>query len=102
MQMPTYGESIRIGWTVLWRAVGGFLALLFAANLGLLFLIPELARSEPSFMTSLLPLGLATLVSVLLVMPLVVRAIVTKDFRGFHLQFVRHPAISRGIAAGRA
>ena len=99
--MPTYPESIRIGWTLLWRAVGGFLALLFAANLGILFLIPELARSEPSFMTSLLPLGVATLVSVLLVMPLVVRTIVTKDFRDFHLQFVRHSAVPSGIAAGR-
>jgi len=101
MQVPTYGESIRIGWTLLWRAVGGFLALLFAANLGILFLIPELARSEPSFMTSLLPLGLATLVSALLLMPVVVRTIVTKDFRGFHLQFVRHPPVSNGIAAER-
>lgn len=100
MQVPTYGESIRIGWTLLWRAVGGFLALLFAANLGILFLIPELARSEPSFMTSLLPLGLATLVSTLLLMPVVVRTIVTKDFRGCHLQFVRHPPVSNGIAAG--
>ena len=102
MEVPTYGESIRIGWTLLWRAVGGFLALLFAANLGILFLIPELARSEPSFMTSLLPLCLATIVSVLLLMPLVVRTIVRKDFRGFHLQFVRHPPVSHGIAAGRA
>ena len=101
MQVPTYQESIRIGWTLLWRAVGGFLALLFAANLGILFLIPELARSEPSFMTSLVPLGAATLVSVLLVMPLVVRKIVTKHFRGFHLQFVRDSAAQNGIATGR-
>jgi hypothetical protein len=101
MEMPTYRESIRIGWTLLWRAVGGFLALLFAANLGILFLVPELARTGPSFVTSLLPLGVATLVSVLLVMPLVARTIVTKAFRGFHLQFVRHSAAPSGMTAGR-
>ena len=102
MQLPTYEESIRIGWTLLWRAVGGFLALLFAANLAILFLIPEVGRSGPSFMTFFLPLGVATVVSVFLLMPLVVRTIVTKGFRGFHLQFVRDSMTSSGIATGRA
>jgi hypothetical protein len=41
-------------------------------------------------------------VSVFLLMPLVVRTIVTKGFRGFHLQFVRDSMASSGIATGRA
>jgi uncharacterized membrane protein len=98
MHVPTYRESIRIGWTLLWRVVGGFLALLFATNLGILYVIPEVARSGPSFLTAFIPLGLATAVSLFLLMPLVVRTILTKSFRGFRLQFVRESAAPIGIA----
>lgn len=89
MEAPTYQESIRIGWTLLWRCVGGFLILLFAVNVFILFLMPELSRTEPSVWMSLLPLGVATMISLFVVMPFIVRAVLTKSFHGFHIQFIR-------------
>jgi hypothetical protein len=89
MEEPTYQESIRIGWTLLWRCVGGFLALLFAVNLFLLFLMPELPRTEPSIWMSLLPVGVAVIISLFVIMPFIVRAVLTKSFHGFHIQFMR-------------
>jgi hypothetical protein len=86
---PTYQESVRIGWTLLWRCVGGFLALLFAANLFLLFLMPELTRTEPSVWMSVLPVGVAAIISLFVIMPFIVRAVLTKSFHGFHIQFIR-------------
>ena len=89
MNEPTYQESIRIGWTLLWRCVGGFLALLFAVNLLLLFLMPELTRTEPSVWMSLLPVSVAAIISLFVIMPFIVRAVLTKPFHGFHIQFMR-------------
>jgi hypothetical protein len=89
MDAPTYQESIRIGWTLLWRCVGGFLALLFAVNLFLLFLMPELTRTEPSVWIALLPVSVAAIISLFVVMPFIVRAMLTKSFHGFHIQFRR-------------
>ena len=89
MDAPTYQESIRIGWTLLWRCVGGFLALLFAVNLFLLFLMAELTRTEPSVWIALLPVSVAAIISLFVVMPFIVRAMLTKSFHGFHIQFRR-------------
>jgi hypothetical protein len=89
MDEPTYQESIRIGWTLLWRCVGGFLTLLFAVNLFLLFIMPELTRTEPSVWMSLLPVSVAAIISLFGIMPFIVRAVLTKSFHGFHIQFMR-------------
>ena len=89
MEAPTYQESIRIGWTLLWRCVGGFLALLFAVNLCILFLMPELSRTEPSIWMALLPLGIAAIISLFVFMPFIVRAVFAKSFHGFHIRFIR-------------
>src|SRR5437763_12168315 len=89
MEEPTYQESIRIGWTLLWRCVGGFLALLFAVNLLLLSLMPELTRTEPSVWMSLLPVSVAAIISLFVIMPFIVRAMLTKSFHGFHIRFMR-------------
>lgn len=89
MEAPTYQESIRIGWTLLWRCVGGFLALLFAVNLFLLFIMPELTRTEPSVWTSLLLIGVAAIISLFVIMPFIVRTVLTKSFHGFHIRFTR-------------
>jgi hypothetical protein len=88
-EAPTYQESVRIGWTVLWRCLGGFLALLFAVNLLVLYLMPELTRAEPSLWVSLLPVGVAAVVSLFLIMPVIVRALLSKSFHGFRLRFIR-------------
>lgn len=89
MEEPTYQESIRIGWTLLWRCVGGFLALLFAVNLFLLFIMPELTRTEPSVLMSVLPVGVAGIISLFVIMPFIVRAVLTKSFHGFRIRFMR-------------
>jgi hypothetical protein len=89
MDEPTYQESIRIGWTLLWRCVGCFLALLFAVNLFLLFIMPELTRTEPSVWMALFPVSVAAIISLFVVMPFIVRAVLTKSFHGFHIRFMR-------------
>ena len=89
MEAPTYQESVRIGWTLLWRCLGGFLALLFAANLLVLYVMPELTRAEPSLWISLLPVGVAAIISLFVIMPVIVRAMLSKSFHGFHLRFIR-------------
>ena len=94
MEAPTYQESVRIGWTLLWRCLGGFLALLFAANLLVLYVMPELTRAEPSLWISLLPVGVAAIISLFVIMPVIVRAMLSKSFHGFHLRFIRDNASS--------
>ena len=89
MNEPTYQESILIGWTLLWRCVGGFLALLFAVNLFLLFIMPELTRTEPSVWMALLPVSVAGIISLFVVMPFIVRTVLTKSFHGFHIRLIR-------------
>jgi hypothetical protein len=92
---PTYDESLRLGWALFWRGVGSFVVLLFVANIGLLFLMPELTRTSPSLWVALAPLAFATFISAFLIMPfLVVRRLVNASFRGFHLRFVRDQAAS--------
>ena len=94
-QEPTYVESVRLGWALLWRGVGSFIVLLFGANVLVLFLIPELTRTGPSFWVALLPLGTVTILCTFLVMPFVVRRLVRIPFRGFHVQFVRDGPMDR-------
>jgi hypothetical protein len=87
--MPRYWESVAIGWRIFWRAVGGFLLTLTAANLVLLNLLPELTRSDPSLWALVVPLFAATTLTCLAVMPLVARALLKKRFGGFRLALVR-------------
>ena len=101
MDKPTYQESVRIGWTLLWRCLGGFLALLFAVNLLMLYAIPELSRTEPSLWTALLPVGVAAIISLFVIMPTIVRAMLSKPFHGFHLRFIRELDSSQGLQAAR-
>lgn len=89
IEVPTYTESLRIGWAIFWRTAGSFIALLFSINLGLLFLFPELSRMGPSLWIALVPLMVVSGLCIFLVMPHIVRALVDRDFRGFHILFVR-------------
>lgn len=86
---PTYIESLKIGWAIFWRTAGSLVALLFMINLGLLFLFPELSRTSPSVWIALVPLMVVSGLCIFLVMPHVARVLVDRDFRGFHLLFVR-------------
>jgi hypothetical protein len=96
MMRPYYREALAIGWRILWQGVGSFMAALFVANLLLLVLLPELTRASPSFWAWALPLLIVSLVAFFIFMPLVVRALLTKRFRGFRLLIVREPLQSDG------
>jgi hypothetical protein len=89
VNVPTYEESVRLGWALFWRGVGSFVLLLFGINILLLFLMPELTRTSPSFWVTFLPLLLVTLLCTFLIMPFVVRKLMQRPFRGFHVEFVR-------------
>lgn len=86
---PTYEELLRMGWALFWRGVGSFVILLFGFNVLILFLMPELTRTEPSFWVAVLPLVMVTVLCTFLIMPFVARKLVRTPFRGFHVQFVR-------------
>ena len=89
IEAPTYIESLKIGWAIFWRTAGSLVALLFILNLGLLFLFPELSRTGPSLWIALAPLMVVSGLCIFLVMPHVARVLVDRDFRGFHLLFIR-------------
>ncbi|MCC2641513.1 MAG: hypothetical protein K0S45_1926 [Nitrospira sp.] len=86
---PTYEESLKLGWALFWRGVGSFALLIFGVNALILFLLPEMTRTSPSLWVALVPLALATLLCTFLVMPFVVRRLMLRPFRGFHVEFVR-------------
>ena len=87
--MPSYWESVAIGWRIFWRVIGGFLLALTATNLLLLNLLPELTRSDPSVWALVVPLLAATVLTCLAVMPLVARALLKKRFAAFRLALIR-------------
>ncbi|ULA58875.1 MAG: hypothetical protein LZF60_80269 [Nitrospira sp.] len=91
---PRYDELLRLGWPFLWGGVGTFVLLMFAGNVVLLFLFPELTRTPPTLWVAVLPIAFTTLISAFLIMPLIVRRIVTTPFRGFHLSFIRDRLLS--------
>lgn len=91
MLVPRYWETVVIGWRILWQGVGSFLLALFFANLAVLGFLPELTRTGPSFWALAFPLLVVTTLSLFVLMPLVVWALVTKPFRTFRLQLVREP-----------
>ncbi|MDR4480714.1 MAG: hypothetical protein R3B37_13355 [Nitrospira sp.] len=89
---PTYQESLRVGWALLWRGTGSFIGLLIAMNLLLMSLIPEVTRTGGPLWVALLPLSIATVFSAFLVMPFVVRGLARRSFQGLHIRFIRDHA----------
>lgn len=92
MGVPGYRVLVLIGWRILWQAIGSFLVLLFLANLALLSWLPELTRTGPSLWALLIPLLTVTTLVALLVMPAVVRGLLTRSFGGIRLQAVSEGA----------
>jgi hypothetical protein len=84
-----YWEALVIGWRILWQGVGSFMVALFLLNLLLLAWLPELPRTTPSLWAWALPLLIVTVMALFIFMPLVVRTLLTKPFRGFRLSIVR-------------
>lgn len=87
--VPSYSESLRIGWTLLWRGTGSFMILLTLCDIFIVIGPPELVSSVPSFWASLLPLVIGTAVATFGIMPIVVRLLFTGSYSNFRLQLVR-------------
>jgi hypothetical protein len=93
---PTYWESMRIGWTILWRGVGSVVLLLTLVNALIIVSLPELARTSPSWGALLFPFALTTLIGAFGIMAWLVRHLCTTSYPGFRLQLV-HKAYSSAL-----
>lgn len=98
MQGPTYPETVRVGWMLLWRSVAGFYAIAYLLTIAVVALFPEADRSNPSWWLVMIPLVAALAVTMAWVTPMAIRSMLRKQFRGFRIQFVREPAT--GDSAG--
>lgn len=81
----SYWETVAVGWRILWQGIGGFVLILFLANLLLLSVLPELTRTGPSYWALLVPLLTAFVLSLFVVLPLVVRGLIRGPFGTFRL-----------------
>ena len=88
----SYWETVAVGWRILWQAIGGFVLSLFLANLVLLGFLPGLTRSGPSFWALAVPLISACVLSLFVLLPLVVRGLITGPFGTFRLIVKRDEA----------
>jgi hypothetical protein len=93
---PSYRESIRIGWTILWRGVGSIILLLTLINAMIIMSLPELARTSPSWGAAFFPFVLTALVGAFVIMPWLVRHLCTTSYPGFRLQLV-HEAYNSAL-----
>ncbi|MGE0645987.1 MAG: hypothetical protein AB7P24_20225 [Nitrospira sp.] len=85
---PSYRESIRIGWTILWRGVGSIILLLMLINAMIIMSLPELARTSPSWGAIFFPFVLTALVGVFVIMPWLVKYVCSTSYSGFRLHLV--------------
>jgi hypothetical protein len=85
----TYVETLKVGWSILWRSVGSFLAVLSAINGWIFWTMPELTRAEPSILIAIVPICAAVLLCAFVVMPFVVRSILHKRFGQFQLRLIQ-------------
>ena len=81
----SYWERVAVGWRILWQGIGGFVLSLVLVNLMILSLLPELTRSSPSYWVLAVPLFAALLLSLFVLLPLVVRGLITGPFGTFRL-----------------
>lgn len=89
---PTYGESLRVGWTILWRGMGSLLLLLMLINSFIITSFPELLRASPSWSAVLFPLAVTTLIGAFGIMPWLVKSLCTTAYPGFRLQLRHEPS----------
>ena len=89
MKRLTYWESVWIGWRIIWQAIGGFVLALFLSSMALLGLRPELTRTGPSYWALVVPLVIALVFSLFVMLPLVVRGLITASFGTFRLVVTR-------------
>ncbi|OQW32271.1 MAG: hypothetical protein A4E19_19770 [Nitrospira sp. SG-bin1] len=89
--VPNYWESIRIGWTILWRGVGSVLLLLMLMNGLIVTGWPELSRTSPSWGAILFPFVVTAFIGAFGIMPWLVKSLCTASYPGFRLQFTHEP-----------
>jgi len=89
--VPTYWESIRVGWTILWRGVGSMLLLLMLINGVVITGLPELSRTSPSWGAVVFPFAMTGLIGAFGVMPWLVKYLCTTSYPGFRLQLMHEP-----------
>ena len=83
---PSYRESIRIGWTILWRGVGSIILLLTLINAMIIMNLPELARTSPSWGAIIFPFILTALVGAFVIMPWLVKHLCSTSYSGFRIR----------------
>lgn len=98
---PTYWESMRIGWTILWRGVGSVVLLLTLVNALIIVSLPELARTSPSWGALLFPFALTAAIGAFGIMPWLVRHLCATCYPGFRLQLVHEPNSSALESRGK-
>jgi len=91
---PSYWETVAIGWRILWQGIGGFVLALFLANLLVLGWLPELTRTGPSYWALAFPLVTASVLSLFIVLPLVVRGLLRRPFGTFRLVVKREESMN--------
>ncbi|HEU4502689.1 MAG TPA: hypothetical protein VFR82_13630 [Nitrospira sp.] len=89
MKQLTYWESVSIGWRILWQGIGGFVLALFLGSLAVVGLLPELTRTGPSYGALVVPLVSASVLSLFVMLPLVVRGLINASFGTFRLVVMR-------------
>jgi len=94
MMKPSYWETVAIGWRILWQGIGGFVLALFLANLLVLGWLPELTRTSPSYWALAFPLVTASVLSLFIVLPLVVRGLLRRPFGTFRLVVKREESMN--------
>jgi hypothetical protein len=82
---PKYWETVAIGWRILWQGIGSFFLAIFFVNLIVLGWLPELTRTGPSFWALAFPLITASILSLFILLPLVVRGLLKRPFGSFRL-----------------
>lgn len=92
---PTYWESIRIGWTILWRGMGSLLLLLMLINRFIITNFPELLRASPSWSVVLFPITVTALIGAFGIMPWLVKSLCATSYPGFRLQLRHEPPPSK-------
>jgi hypothetical protein len=97
---PTYWESLRIGWTILWRGVGSVVLLLTLINGLIVMGLPELARTSPSWGAILFPFTATAVIGAFVIMPWLVKRLCTTSYGDFRLQVIHELSVSQPESTG--
>jgi hypothetical protein len=89
MKPLTYWESVSIGWRILWQAIGGFVLALFLSSMAVGGGRPAQKHPRPAGWALVVPLVIASVFSLFVMLPLVVRGLINASFGTFRLVVIR-------------